>query len=77
MNAIYSGLRWAQLSSDSSLGGVFWVVDCSAEISVTFKMGGQSDPIHPLDMTREEVAFNEDTFCYGAVHVASPESPVC
>ena len=29
----------AQLVSDSSLGGDVWVVDCTTEINVTFKIG--------------------------------------
>ena len=77
VNAIYSGAPGAQLVSVSSLGGDVWIVDCTAEINVTFKIGGQSYPIHPLDVTREQVADNGDSFCYGTVRVASLQSSVC
>ena len=74
MNAIYSSAPGAQLVSEDSLGGDVWIVDCTAELNVTFKIGGQSYPIHPLDVTREQVADNGTTFCYGTVRVASPRA---
>ena len=77
VNAIYSGAKGAQLVSVSSLGGDVWIVDCEAEINVTFKIGGQSYPIHPLDVTRQQVEGNGESFCYGTVRVASPRSFVC
>ena len=43
-NAIYSAALGAQLVSDSPLGGDVLAVDCSAEIKVTFKIGGQPYP---------------------------------
>ncbi|KAI0043886.1 acid protease [Auriscalpium vulgare] len=30
-----------------------WLVPCEAEVNVTFKFGGQSYPMHPLDLSRE------------------------
>ena len=76
MKAIYSGAKGAHLVNISAFSGDVWVVDCDAEINLTFKIGGQSIPIHPLDVTRVEVDPNGDTFCYGTVRVASPQSSV-
>ena len=70
VNAIYSGAKGAQLvpiPNNESL----WVVDCEAEINVTFKIGGQSYPVHPLDVTREKTV-NGETICIGTVSMASP-----
>ena len=75
-SAIYSGAKGAQLTNVSSFG-VVWVVDCTAEINVTFKIGGQSYPIHPLDVTKEGVDSNGENFCYGTVRVGFPRSCVC
>jgi hypothetical protein len=75
-SAIYSGAKGAQLVNVTGLS-VVWVVDCTAEINVTFKIGGQSYPIHPLDVTREAVDSNGDKLCYGTVRVASPQSCAC
>ena len=75
-NAFYSGAKGAQLTNVSELGGDVWIVDCTAEINVTFKIGGQSYPIHPLDITREVVSDGETT-CYGTVRLAYPQRSVC
>ena len=79
VNAIYSGAKGAQLVniSASASDGQVWVVDCDAEINVTFKIAGQSIPIHPLDVTRQVEGVNGDSFCYGTVRVASPQNSVC
>ena len=70
LNAIYSDAPGAQLVSDSSLGGDVWVIDCTAEINMTFKIGSSQ-----YDWS--EVASNGDVFCYGTVRVTSPQSSVC
>ena len=77
VNAIYSGAKGAHLVNDTSLGGDVWIVDCDAEIKLAFKIGGQSYPIHPLDVTREDVDSNGEKFCFGTVRVVSPQSSVC
>jgi hypothetical protein len=77
VDAIYSGAKGAQLLNVSALGGDVYIVDCTAEINVTFKVGGQSYPVHPLDVTRETVDSNGDKICYGTVRVASLQSSVC
>ena len=76
VDAIYSGAKGAQLVNDPSVGAL-WVVDCDAEINVTFKIGGQSYPVHPLDVTRQVVEPTGETLCYGTVRVVSSQSFVC
>jgi hypothetical protein len=76
VNAIYSGVKGAQLNSDPSFNGDVWIVDCDAEINVTFKIGGQSYPIHPLDVSRQEIGTDGKPFCFGTVRVASPQLDV-
>jgi hypothetical protein len=71
VNAIYSGVKGAQLINIPSFNGDTWIVDCDAEINVTFKIGGHSYPIHPLDVSRQEVGANGKSFCFGTVRVAS------
>ena len=71
VNAIYSRAKGAQLVPIPNNERV-WVVDCEAEINVTFKIGGQSYPVHPLDVTREQTDSNGDVFCFGTVRMASP-----
>ena len=77
VNAIYSDAKGARLVNETSLGGDVWIVDCDAEINVTFKIGGQSYPIHPLDVTREFVDSDGENYCLGTVRAASPQSSVC
>ena len=77
VDAIYSGAKGAQLRNIPALGGDVYVVDCTAEINVTFKIGGQSYPVHPLDVTRKVVDTNGEKICYGTVRVASLQSSVC
>jgi hypothetical protein len=68
-SAFYSGAKGAKLTnvSESAADGNVWVVDCTAEINVTFKIAGQSYPVHPLDVTRvaDEVDANGNKICYG------------
>jgi hypothetical protein len=71
VNAIYSDAKGARLISVPSSDGKVWVVDCEVEINVTFKIGGQSYLVHPLDVTREDTDSNGELFCFGTVRVAS------
>jgi len=77
VNAIYSGVKGAKLTYVPSFHGDIWIVDCDAEINVTFRIGGQSYPIDPLDVSRKEQYTNGDTFCFGTVRVASLQNSVC
>jgi hypothetical protein len=74
VNAIYSGAKGAKLQDIAGFNGETWVVDCDAELNVSFKIGGSTYPIHPLDVTRSQTDENGKTFCYGSVRVTSPQS---
>jgi hypothetical protein len=69
-DAFYSGAKGAQLINIDAFSGDVWVFDCTAEITATIKIAGQSYPIHPLDMSRQDVDNNGNPFCYGSVRVA-------
>jgi len=71
VNAIYSGAKGAQLNQVSS-GVTLWTVDCEAEINVTFKIGGQLYPVHPLDVVRELTDSTGDSGCYGTFQSVTP-----
>ena len=73
VNAIYSGAKGAKLQNIPEFNGETWVVDCDAELNVSFKIGGSTYPIHPLDVTRTDTDDNGNTFCYGTVRVTFPQ----
>ncbi|KZT23418.1 acid protease [Neolentinus lepideus HHB14362 ss-1] len=60
---IYGPVRGAKLQNISSLGEA-WIVPCSAEINATFKFGGVSFPIHPLDLSLTG-ALDDPSQCLG------------
>jgi hypothetical protein len=55
----------------AELNGEVWVFDCTVELNATFIIGGQSYPIHPLDLSQQAVDDNGEPFCYGSVRVYS------
>ncbi|KAH9978210.1 aspartic peptidase domain-containing protein [Lactifluus volemus] len=63
--AFYSKAKGAQLINVEAFSGDVWVFDCSAEINATFKINGQSYPIHPLDLSRSAQVANGTEVCYG------------
>ncbi len=69
--AMYSGAKGAKLTNIQSFSGDVWVIDCDAEVNVTFLIGGQSYPIHPLDMNQQGADDSGNEICYGPVRVAS------
>jgi hypothetical protein len=77
VDAIYSGAKGAKLVNITEFHGDTWVVDCDAELNISFKIGGNTYPIHPLDVTLPGVDDKGKIFCYGAVRVTSPHSLVC
>jgi hypothetical protein len=77
VNAIYSGAKGAKLINITELDGDTWVVDCDAEVNVSFKIGGFTYPIHPLDVTQPTTDDYGNTYCFGTVRVTSPQSFVC
>jgi hypothetical protein len=76
VDAIYSGAKGAKLLNLSEFSGDIWVVDCDAELNISFKIGGNTYPIHPLDVTRPQTDDDGKTFCIGAVRVTSLQSVV-
>lgn len=73
-NAIYSGVPGASLQSVSGLGSV-WVIPCNAEINVSFMIGGQKYPVHPLDTNSDDAWTNPDgKTCVGAFQPSSSSS---
>jgi len=66
---IYSGVPGASLESVEGLGQI-WLIPCDAEISIAFKIGGQTYPVHPLDTNSDDALTNPDNqTCIGAVHL--------
>jgi len=65
-SAIYSQIDGAVLSNITGLGAA-WTMPCDREVNITFKAGGISYPIHPLDttMTPADLGLTGD-FCIGA-----------
>jgi hypothetical protein len=64
-DALYSGIPGASFQNVNGLGPI-WIIPCTAEVNLTFKIGGQAYPIHPLD-TNSADAFNDGQTCVGAV----------
>ncbi|KAI9448437.1 acid protease [Lactarius indigo] len=64
-HALYSGAKGAKLTNVEETGGDVWVIDCDAEVNVTFLIGGQSYPIHPLDTNRQVTDGNGNNVCFG------------
>ncbi|KAJ7904511.1 aspartic peptidase domain-containing protein [Mycena olivaceomarginata] len=58
--AIYGGVPGAQYNA--SLGQ--WTVPCSAEVDIALQFGGQVYPIHPLDMTPNNLG--DASICVGS-----------
>ncbi|KZP25231.1 acid protease, partial [Athelia psychrophila] len=62
--AIYSQIEGAQLSNTSV--GEAWTMDCTKEVNITFKAGGQMYHINPLDATMEASDLGDDgDYCIG------------
>ena len=70
-SAMYSGAKGANLTNINALGGETWVIDCDAEVNVTFVIGGQHYPVHPLDTNQRGADDDGNPICFGAVRVTS------
>ncbi|KAF8264653.1 aspartic peptidase domain-containing protein [Lactarius quietus] len=68
-NAIYSGVPGASFQNVHNVGEI-WVIPCNAEINVTFKIGGQAYPVHPLD-TNSDAFSTDGKTCVGAFQPSS------
>lgn len=64
-SAMYSGAKGASLQNMASFGGDIWVIDCGAEVNVSFSIGGQLYPVHPLDTNWIGVDDSGNPICYG------------
>ena len=61
--AIYGHLPGARLTEGSKI----WTLPCTAEVNVTFKFGGHTFPIHPLDANVVMEHKNGTKYCAGGV----------
>ncbi|KAI9000949.1 acid protease [Trametes punicea] len=59
-NAIYGSIQGASFSSDLQQ----WIVPCDAEVDIALQFGSSVYPIHPLDVTPENLA--DSTMCVGS-----------
>ena len=66
--AIYGDAPDVDLINDPQLGQVY-VLPCDVEINISFKFGGVTFPIHPLDTVLDLGATDDDgkKICIGAV----------
>ncbi|KAI0315897.1 aspartic peptidase domain-containing protein [Amylostereum chailletii] len=71
-NAFYARLEGAKFDSDAG----YWSLPCDVEANITFKLGGQAYPIHPLDSNYVDHTENGKDFCAGAFQpaIASAQS---
>ncbi|KAI9436228.1 acid protease [Lactarius indigo] len=70
-DAIYSGIPGASFQFVNGVGQI-WVLPCNAEVNLTFKIGGQAYPIHPLDTNSDDAWTNPDGHtCLGAFQPSS------
>ncbi|KAI0276912.1 aspartic peptidase domain-containing protein [Russula aff. rugulosa BPL654] len=74
VDAIYSGAKGAKLINITELDGYTWVVDCDVEFNISFKIGGRTYPIHPLDVTQPTTDDNGNTYCFGTFQSIIPEA---
>lgn len=58
VNAIYSSIEGAYFDQSSGL----WITPCNQSTTLEFQMGGQSYPVHPLDITIPQ-SINGSTVC--------------
>lgn len=64
----YSNVKGAKLENVTGIG-IAWTLPCDEEINVSFKMGGTTYRVHPLDATivpEKSNKLSNDT-CVGAV----------
>jgi len=69
--AFYESVPGAELVNIAQLDGPIWQIPCDYEINVTFKFGGVSYPINPLDTSLDlnGTDNNGNPVCYGGVRL--------
>ena len=67
--AFYKDIPGSQLVSRSELSGEVWQLPCDKEVNITFKFGGMSFPVHPLDANIDLNLTDSsgNHVCFGAV----------
>ena len=66
---MYSSAKGASLRNLTSFGGDIWVIDCDAEVNVTFSIGGHLYFVHPLDANWVGADDDGNPICIGTVRV--------
>ncbi|KIY63915.1 acid protease [Cylindrobasidium torrendii FP15055 ss-10] len=56
-DAIYGRIEGAEFRELGSGIGKTWIVPCTHEVNVTFKLGGVEYPIHPMDVAMDPAPF--------------------
>jgi hypothetical protein len=51
VDMVYSGISGAGKENLSAFDEEVWVLDCKSEVNASIKIGGQTYPIHPLDLS--------------------------
>lgn len=67
-DAIYGKIPGATFGEAGRGAGQTWMFPCEVEVNITFRIGGVSYPIHPLDASLKWSA-NGTEFCIGSVSV--------
>ncbi|TBU56368.1 aspartic peptidase domain-containing protein [Dichomitus squalens] len=77
--AIYSRVPGAKLTTIEASPSPAWTMPCNIELNVTFKFGGVSYPIHPLDTVMNDVTGPLDSngvpSCVGAFQPSTSSTP--
>ncbi|TBU47411.1 acid protease [Dichomitus squalens] len=74
--AFYKDIPGSQLVSRQEVSGNIWQLPCDKEVNVTFKFGGKSFPIHPLDANIDLNLTDSrgNHVCFGAFQPMSSQS---
>lgn len=65
-DAIYGRVQGAEWNSDNEV----WTIPCTQMLNISFKFGGVTFPIHPLDTSSSDFGLTDSsgkTVCVGTV----------
>ncbi|KAL7281692.1 hypothetical protein ACG7TL_005010 [Trametes sanguinea] len=78
-DAIYSRVPGAKYVNISATATPVWTLPCTVELNITFKFGGVSYPVHPLDTVMDDLQGPLDDTgkpsCVGAFQPMSADEP--